>query len=56
VVRVIYVIGVLERWRRQPQPGDERFFENLTRQLHQSQRKARLRIARERELLRNLGA
>jgi hypothetical protein len=56
VVWAIFVLGKLELWRRgHLQPGDELFFERQIRRLQESQQKARARIIRERELLRNLG-
>lgn len=56
VVWAIFALGKLELWRRgHLQPGDELFFDRQIRRLQESQEKARIRIARERELLRNLG-
>ncbi len=54
VVGMIVLIGRLERWRRQVQPGDERFISGLEAMLRRSAARTQRNIEREREKLRHL--
>ncbi len=53
VIWIVVMIVRLEKWRAQPQAGDELFFRRLEARLHQSAARARRNIDREREKLRH---